>query len=76
MTASDPKKMLRQLKTKPAKYGKFLKHNMPKERSCGLNLKKCRMCGRRRAVIGSYGLMVCRQCFREVATKIGFKKFS
>jgi len=75
MTASDFKKMLKQLKGKPAKYAKFLKHNAPKKRSCGLNLKRCKICGRRRAVIGSYGLMICRQCFREVATSIGFKKY-
>ena len=76
MTTSDYKKVLEQLKVKPAKYNKFIKHNSPKERSCGRNLKKCRRCGTYRGHISSYGLNLCRRCFREVATKIGFKKFN
>ncbi|MBR9677643.1 30S ribosomal protein S14 [Candidatus Woesearchaeota archaeon] len=53
---------------------KYNKHNKPKTRSCGKNLKKCRRCERRGAHIASYGLGLCRQCFREIATSIGFKK--
>jgi small subunit ribosomal protein S14 len=26
-------------------------------------------------VIRSYGLVLCRQCFREVAEKLGFRKY-
>ncbi len=37
--------------------------------------RKCRMCGTRQAVIRKYKLMVCRRCFKEIAEKIGFKKF-
>lgn len=76
MTVSDYKKCFRQLKSKPIKYQKFLKHNAPKKRTCGIALKKCIICGRSRGTIHKYGLELCRQCFREVATKIGFKKYS
>ncbi|MEA3430982.1 MAG: 30S ribosomal protein S14 [Nanoarchaeota archaeon] len=53
-----------------------MKHNAPKERNSGAAKKKCKRCGRPRAHIEKYGINLCRQCFREVATKIGFKKFS
>ena len=77
MTASSYKKVFKQLKAKPIKLNKFLKHNAPKERSCGLAKKKCRRCGRTgRGHIQKYGLDLCRQCFREIAPSIGFKKFS
>jgi small subunit ribosomal protein S14 len=76
MTTSDYRKVLEQLKVKPAKHKKFIKHNAPKERSCGRNLKKCRRCGTYHGHISKYGLNLCRRCFREVATKIGFKKFN
>ena len=35
-----------------------------------------RRCGRRRGLIRRHGLPLCRQCFRDVATNIGFKKYS
>ncbi len=76
MTASNYKKVFKQLKSKPVKLKKFIKHNAPKQRSCGKNLKICSRCGRRGAHIDKYGLNLCRQCFREIATKIGFKKYS
>ncbi|MBI5390770.1 30S ribosomal protein S14 [Candidatus Woesearchaeota archaeon] len=53
-----------------------MKHNAPKKRTCGINLKHCRRCNRTRAHIGKYGLHFCRQCFREVAQSLGFKKFA
>ncbi len=37
--------------------------------------RKCRVCGTRQAVIRKYKLLVCRRCFKEIAGKIGFKKF-
>ncbi len=37
--------------------------------------RKCRVCGTRQAVIRKYRLYVCRRCFKEIAEKIGFKKF-
>jgi small subunit ribosomal protein S14 len=36
---------------------------------------KCRICGRRQALIKKYNLVVCRQCFREVARDLGFEKY-
>lgn len=76
MSYSDHRKMLKQLKVKPAKLKKFLKHNAPKERSCGRALKHCSRCGRVGGHIDKYGLDLCRQCFRDIASRIGFKKFS
>ena len=76
MTASSHEKVFKQLKKKPEKLKKFLKHNAPKERSCGVNLRRCMRCGRRGGHIRKYGLNVCRQCFRDIAIKLGFKKFS
>ena len=75
MTYSNYKKAFTQLKAKPAKMKKYIKHNAPKNRKCGINLKKCKRCGRIRGHIGKYGINLCRQCFKEIATKIGFKKY-
>ena len=76
MTASDWKKIYNQLKDKPEKLKRFLKHNRPKERKFGIASKKCERCSRLGAHISSYGLNLCRQCFREIAEEIGFKKYS
>ncbi len=76
MTYSDHKKVFKQLKAKPAVLAKYKKHNSPKKRSCGINLRHCRHCGRTGAHISKYGLELCRQCFRQIATKLGFKKYS
>ncbi len=42
----------------------------------GRGTQKCIRCGSKDAVIQKYGLYLCRQCFREVAYSLGFKKFS
>ena len=76
MTTSNHTKMFTQLDAKPVKKKKFIKFNSPKERSCGIALRKCKNCGRTRAHINKYGLHMCRQCFRDLATKLGFKKYS
>lgn len=76
MTASSYKKEFKQLKARPAKLKKYIKHNSPKLRTCGKNLFVCCRCGRRGGHISKYGLDLCRQCFREIATEIGFKKYS
>jgi small subunit ribosomal protein S14 len=76
MTYSNYKKELKQLKAKPAKMNKFLKHNTPKKRSCGISLNRCGRCGRIRGHIRSYGLNLCRQCFRDIAIDLGFKKYN
>ncbi|HLC54847.1 MAG TPA: 30S ribosomal protein S14 [Candidatus Nanoarchaeia archaeon] len=57
-------------------FKKFTKHNKPKERKTGVASKKCRRCGRMGAHMGQYDLGLCRQCFREIAEEIGFKKYS
>ena len=36
----------------------------------------CRRCGRKRGLIRRHDLRLCRQCFRDVAPDIGFKKYS
>lgn len=75
MTTSDYRKAFKQLANKPAKLQKFMKHNAPKKRTTGIALKKCQRCGRTGAHISKYNLHLCRQCFREIATKLGFKKY-
>jgi len=42
----------------------------------GKGLYVCRRCGRTGGVIRKYGLNYCRQCFREIASMVGFKKYS
>ncbi|KHO46813.1 MAG: hypothetical protein QS98_C0001G0072 [archaeon GW2011_AR3] len=76
MTTSDYRKMIKQLKANPVKLQKYLKHSAPKKRSCGEMLRKCRRCGRTGGHISKYGIHMCRQCFRDVAQEIGFKKYS
>lgn len=76
MVQSDYKKVFKQLKVKPAKLKKYIKHNAPAERTTGIRKTSCRRCGRHRGNISQYGLNICRQCFREIAPDIGFKKFS
>ena len=76
MTASDWKKVATQLKNKPEVREKFIKHNKPKERKTGITAKKCERCGRFGAHIKTYGLNLCRHCFKKVAKEIGFEKYS
>jgi len=76
MSYSSYTKVFKQLESKPAKLKKFLKHNKPKERNSGRATKRCVRCGRIRGHINKYGLHLCRQCFREIATKLGFKKYN
>jgi|TARA_Y100000310_G_scaffold251425_1_gene257920 small subunit ribosomal protein S14 len=76
MPASDWRRILKQLEAKPKIKQKFLKHNKPQERKIGIAVKKCQNCGRFGAHIKSYGLNLCRHCFREIAEEIGFKKYS
>lgn len=76
MTVSNHRKALKQLKSKPKVAEKFLKFCAPKKRKTGRSRKRCRLCGRVGGHIDKYGLNLCRQCFRENATKLGFKKFN
>jgi len=76
MSYSNYEKMFKQLKAKPAKLKKYIKHNSPKERKFGISVNRCKRCGRMGGHISKYGLSLCRQCFREIATKLGFKKYN
>lgn len=76
MTASDWKKITKQLRNKQVVLQKFLRHNKPKDRKTGIASKKCERCGRFGAHLGQYNLNLCRHCFREIAEEIGFKKYS
>ena len=76
MTTSHYAKAFTQLNAKPFKAKKFEKHNSPKDRPCGIGRKKCARCGRTGGHIDKYGINLCRQCFRDIATEIGFKKYA
>jgi ribosomal protein S14 len=41
----------------------------------GKGNRRCRLCGTPRGLIRSYGLYICRRCFRESAKDLGFKKY-
>jgi|TARA_Y100000310_G_scaffold159627_1_gene159235 ribosomal protein S14 len=75
MTYSSYKKVFKQLKNKPEKLKKFIKHNAPKKRKHGKSLERCKLCANNRGLITSYKIMLCRRCFRLNAQKIGFKKY-
>lgn len=60
---------------KPVKLARYEKFNKPSPRKFGKNIHPCRRCGKRAGVIRKYGLMYCRQCFREEAEKLGFRKY-
>jgi small subunit ribosomal protein S14 len=47
----------------------------PKEREYGKGSRGCVRCGTRDGLIRRYDINLCRQCFREVAEKMGFKKY-
>lgn len=36
----------------------------------------CTRCGRKRGIVRRYGMHLCRQCFREIAPELGFKKYA
>jgi small subunit ribosomal protein S14 len=41
----------------------------------GRGKRKCRFCGGANGLIRSYGLFICRRCFREIGERIGFRKY-
>jgi len=67
---------MEQLEVKPAVKAKFIKHCKPKDRKFGEAVYKCERCQRRGSHIKSYGLNLCRKCFRDIVEEIGFKKYS
>ena len=76
MTYSSYDKVFKQLEVKPAKLKKYVKHNAPKLRKFGKSFRRCKSCLRTGAHIRSYGIDLCRQCFRLNAKNLGFKKYS
>lgn len=42
----------------------------------GRGYVKCRRCGQTRGIVRRYGINLCRQCFREIAPRLGFRKFN
>jgi len=37
---------------------------------------RCERCNSARGMVRAHGVMLCRRCFRELAPKMGFKKYS
>ena len=72
MTYSNYKKALKQLKAKPVKLKKFLKHNAPKKRSCGVSLKRCGRCGRKKGQIKKLENAFDRVSFSDIFASIIF----
>ncbi|MFP3166198.1 MAG: 30S ribosomal protein S14 [Nitrososphaeria archaeon] len=54
----------------------FGKIRSGKPRKYGKGSRACIRCGQYGPVIQKYGLMLCRECFREVAPQLGFKKYN
>jgi ribosomal protein S14 len=69
-------KVRKQVERKPIKLARCERFNKPKARKFGRGVNKCRKCGRTGGLIRKYGLLYCRQCFREDAEKLGFRKYS
>jgi small subunit ribosomal protein S14 len=47
-----------------------------RKKKYGRGAGECKMCGRKQGLVRRYHIMFCRQCFREWARKMGFKKMS
>jgi small subunit ribosomal protein S14 len=76
MTTSDYTKAMKQIQHKGVKLARYMKNCTPKKRTYGAVTRKCRRCGQSNAHIRKYGLHYCRHCFRDIATKIGFRQYS
>jgi small subunit ribosomal protein S14 len=40
------------------------------------DVQACQRCEREQGLVGKYDIWLCRQCFREIARGMGFKKYS
>ena len=38
-------------------------------------IEACQRCGRKQGLVGKYDIWLCRQCFREIARNMRFKKY-
>jgi len=52
------------------------KDSQAPEKNSGHGMNKCQICGRKQGLVRQHNIMLCRQCFRETAPKIGFKKMN
>lgn len=50
--------------------------SLPPNFRFGRGARQCVRCARQSGLIRQYRLWLCRQCFREVARDLGFKKYS
>ncbi|MCD5409608.1 MAG: 30S ribosomal protein S14 [Methanocellales archaeon] len=48
----------------------------PQNIKFGCWANQCKQCGRKRGLVRKYNIYLCRQCFREVAYDMGFRKYS
>ncbi|TFG10065.1 30S ribosomal protein S14 [Candidatus Thorarchaeota archaeon] len=55
---------------------KSSKESDKKRKKMGKGSRRCIRCGTHQGIIRSYGLNMCRRCFRETAEKLGFRKYS
>jgi ribosomal protein S14 len=53
----------------------MVKQQSKSERKFGKGSRPCRRCGSYGSVIRRYDLDLCRQCFREIAEELGFRKY-
>ncbi len=48
----------------------------PYKKKYGYGSKVCTRCGKKGpGIISKYGIKLCRQCFRQLASELGFKKY-
>ncbi len=66
--------ILKQIAGKKQKVKRFMKFSAPKKKKFGKGSFACANCGRHDGVIRKYGIMYCRQCFRENAESLGWRK--
>lgn len=52
-----------------------MSQNTQNKKQSSKGTRVCRRCGTHKAIIRSYGLYICRRCFRETANMIGFQKY-
>jgi small subunit ribosomal protein S14 len=53
----------------------MVKQQSDKVQKTGKGSRPCRRCGSYGSLIRRYGLDLCRQCFREIAPELGFRKY-
>lgn len=59
----------------PVKQYRMQRFNKHKMKSHDIRSRACVRCNRPEAHIRVHGLNYCRQCFREIAKDLGFRKY-